>query len=339
MIRRNIELETKLIDDLLDLSRVATGKLRLQMQPTSVHDLLQHIAETCAGEFAANQLRVKLELAAANDRVIGDRARLQQVFWNLVRNAIKFTPAGGLVTIAAENHGTDGGEMLRVVVRDTGVGIPADVLPRLFNAFEQGEEHITRRFGGLGLGLAIAKAVLDLHGGTIAASSDGAGTGSLFTVELMTAHAALPREQADPTKGSAASPSSAGPANCGRILLVEDHIDSARALAKLLSSAGYVVRTAHTVAAALELAAQTHFDLLISDLGLPDASGYDLMEAMRARHGDGIKGIALSGYGMEEDLKRSRDAGFCDHVVKPVNVPQLEAVIRQLLDENGEDGE
>ncbi|MEA2708912.1 MAG: two-component system, chemotaxis family, CheB/CheR fusion protein [Phycisphaerales bacterium] len=326
MIRRNIELETKLIDDLLDLSRVASGKLRLQMQPTSVHDLLQHIVETCAGEFAANRLQVKLELRAANDQVIGDRARLQQVFWNLIRNAIKFTPIGGAITLSSESIDE---VTMRVQVRDTGVGIAPDVLPRLFNAFEQGEESITRKFGGLGLGLAIAKAVLDLHGGTLTAASEGAGHGAVFIVELMTAHPtrASSDEPGQASRGAAA----AQPQRCGRILLVEDHADSARALAKLLGACGYVVKTAHTVAAALDLAAAAPFDLLISDLGLPDASGYELMESIRAQYG--MKGIALSGYGMEEDLKRSRDAGFSDHVVKPVNVAQLEAVIRQLLEE------
>jgi hypothetical protein len=250
MIRRNIELETKLIDDLLDLSRVASGKLRLQMQPTSVHDLLQHIVETCAGEFAANRLQVKLELRAANDQVIGDRARLQQVFWNLIRNAIKFTPIGGAITLSSESIDE---VTMRVQVRDTGVGIAPDVLPRLFNAFEQGEESITRKFGGLGLGLAIAKAVLDLHGGTLTAASEGAGHGAVFIVELMTAHPtrASSDEPGQASRGAAA----AQPQRCGRILLVEDHADSARALAKLLGACGYVVKTAHTVAAALDLAA------------------------------------------------------------------------------------
>jgi PAS domain S-box-containing protein len=323
MVRRNIDLEVKLIDDLLDLSRVTSGKLRLHTQPVRVHELLTHVLRSSANESAGKRLSVRHEFHATNDRLTADPARLQQVFWNLLRNAVKFTPEGGEITLSTRNADQDG--HLLVEVRDSGVGIPPDILPRVFDAFEQGDARMTRQFGGLGLGLAIAKAVVEMHGGTITADSDGRDRGAVFTVRLATVSldaAAVPRAggRAPGGRNGSASP---------RVLLVEDHPDTARTLSRLLQTHGYDVRTASSVASALQLAAAEPFDVVVSDIGLPDATGYELMEQIKARHG--ISGIALSGYGMEDDMKRSRDAGFVDHVVKPVNVQQLETVIGRLL--------
>jgi len=209
-------------------------------------------------------------------------------------------------------------------VIDTGVGIPPEVLPRVFDAFEQGSAGTTRQFGGLGLGLAIAKAVVEMHGGTIGVTSEGHHRGATFAVEFDTLAAAKN------TDASAGGPilTDRAPAEFSRVLLVEDHPDTARTLAKLLQNAGYAVKTAHSAASALHLAAAEPFDVIVSDIGLPDATGYELMVQIRDRHG--IKGIALSGYGMEDDMRKSREAGFVDHVVKPVNVAQLDAVIRRV---------
>jgi hypothetical protein len=321
MVRRNIELETKLIDDLLDVSRVISGKLRLRMESVRLHEVLRHVLEVCEQDRACKALEVATDLAATEDRVIGDSARLEQVFWNLLKNAIKFTPERRRILVRTRDVG---GGRVRVEVVDTGVGIPPEALPRLFNAFEQGNAAVTHQFGGLGLGLAISKAVVDLHGGTIHAHSDGAGAGATFAVELATAAAARNGEHAP-----APSKSTNGK-HLPRVLLVEDHADTARALSRLLKNSGYPVRTAGTVADALRLADAETFDLVVSDIGLPDATGYDLMRALRDRHG--IKGIALSGYGMDEDMRRSREAGFVDHLTKPINLPQLEAVIRRVTD-------
>lgn len=321
MVRRNIDLEVKLIDDLLDLSRVTSGKLRLQMQFVRVHELLRHVVQSSAGETAGKRLRVRDDLRADNDLMTGDPARLQQVFWNLLRNAIKFTSDGGDIIVSTWN-GDDG--RLHVEVRDTGVGIRPDILPRIFDAFEQGELRMTRQFGGLGLGLAIAKAVVEMHGGSIRAASDGPGRGATFTVELETVDRALATEP-----DAVVAPAAARQHPRSRVLLVEDHPDTSRAMARLLSSSGYDVRSANSVASALQLAAAEPFDIIVSDIGLPDATGYELMEQIKGRHG--ISGIALSGYGMEEDMRKSRDAGFVDHVVKPVNVAQLEAAIERVL--------
>lgn len=319
MIRRNVDLEIHLIDDLLDLNRATSGKMHLHIQPTHLHAALFLANQTCSSETSAKELTVRLDLHAENDLVNADPARLQQTFWNLLSNAAKFTPAGGNIFIRTENAtGT-----VRIEVRDTGIGIEPEFIPKVFDAFEQGGSTITRQFGGLGLGLAICKAIVELHGGSIRAQSGGSGTGTTFTVEFPLARAnvgeaisAEPQWQDKDTRDL-------------RVLLVEDHADTREALSTLLGASNYVVKTAGSVEAALQLAAAGRFDVVVSDLGLPDGTGYDLMKQLRDRYG--IKGIALSGYGMEQDQLRSREAGFLDHVIKPVEITQLLAVIRRTV--------
>jgi CheY-like chemotaxis protein len=208
-------------------------------------------------------------------------------------------------------------------VRDTGIGIEPGVLPKVFGAFEQGDSQITRQFGGLGLGLAICKAIVELHGGSIHAQSGGFGTGATFTVELPLACATAPEALA------AEPPQQTTRAEPLRVLLVEDHSDTREVLAALLGASGYAIKTAGSVEAALRLAAAERFDVVVSDLGLPDGTGYDLMRQLRDEFE--IKGIALSGYGMEQDQQRSREAGFLDHVVKPVDISQLVLVIQRMV--------
>ena len=320
-VRRNVALETQLIDDLLDVSRVISGKLRLRTEPVSVHEVLKHTVEVCAPDSLAKKLDVTVDAGAGADVVTGDPARLEQVFWNLLKNAVKFTPEGQRIHIGTRNVGPG---TIRVEVRDTGVGIARELLPRLFNAFQQGDPTDARQFGGLGLGLAISKAVLDMHGGTIRAESDGPGKGATFVVELATCAPAA----ADAPRGAPARAASANGTPLPRLLLVEDHADTAVALSRLLRLEGFHVKTAGSVAAAIQFAADEPFDVVVSDIGLPDGTGYDLMSHIRDRHG--IRGIALTGYGMEGDMQRGRDAGFADYLVKPVNVHQLKEVIRRV---------
>lgn len=320
MVRRNIDLEVKLIDDLLDLSRVTSGKLRLKLQPVHAHEVLQHAIRNSLSDAGGKRLNVRAELNAKNDQLLADPARLQQVLWNLLRNAVKFTPEAGEIVVRTWN---DGG-VLAIEIRDNGIGIEPEVLPRIFDAFEQGEARMTRQFGGLGLGLAIAKAVVEMQGGTITAASAGSNQGAAFTVRLNT------RSVQPPAKSNGDAPpaqSQPAPARL-RILLVEDHGDTARTLARLLQMSGFEVKTAGSAAAALQLAAADTFDIVVSDIGLPDATGYDLMRQIRDLHG--ISGIALSGYGMEEDMRKSREAGFADHIIKPVDVQQLQTVIQRV---------
>jgi PAS domain S-box-containing protein len=324
MIRRNVELETRLIDDMLDVTRIANGKIELQPSTANVHDKLRNVLAICDKDIQAKGLRLKVDLLAARHVIRADPPRLQQVLWNLVKNAVKFTPAGG--TISIRTFDDDGSSQLGIEVRDTGIGIDQAMLPRIFEAFEQGGRDVTRRFGGLGLGLSISQTLVELHGGTLHAHSDGPGRGAVFTVRLPVAQGPGQAAAHTPVVGTAA-PSLAG---C-RILLVEDHLDTARAMARLLGGTGYDVRIADSVAAALQIARAEPFDLLISDIGLPDGSGLDLMHQLAAI--SPVRGIALSGFGRDEDVQRSRQAGFSAHLTKPINMEQLKATIRQIVDQ------
>jgi hypothetical protein len=327
MIRRNVELEARLIDDLLDLTRISRGKLPLDERTVDAAELLAHARDVCAADAAAKGVNLVLDTAGANGHslVRGDATRLQQVFWNLLRNAVKFTPPDGTVTARAA---TDAGGRLVVEVSDTGIGIEPELLPRIFQAFEQGGAQTTKQFGGLGLGLAISKALVELHGGTITAASAGRGQGATFTVTLHTINAPASEVAHPPAEiGMAAAPSSTE--RPLRILLVEDHADTRRATARLLNGIGHRVTTADCVAGGLE-AADTGgpYDLLISDLGLPDGTGLDLIRQLRPRLN--IPAIALSGFGMESDIQSSLDAGFDLHLTKPTTLERLESAIREL---------
>jgi two-component system, chemotaxis family, CheB/CheR fusion protein len=326
-IRRNVELEVRLIDDLLDLNRVTSGKMHLEMQPTRLHVALTLALQTCEGEVASKKLNVHLDLQAKDDVVNADPVRLQQVFWNVLRNAAKFTPEGGDIFVRSENVG----DAVRVEVRDTGVGIAANVLPKVFDAFEQGDINTARQFGGLGLGLAICDSIVKLHAGAIRAESEGVDRGATFVIEfpmpsVQQVAAAASRHDNRRQEVAAAAPRVDG--QIVRVLLVEDHEDSRELLADLLGARNFAVKTASSIAAALQLAASERFDVVISDLGLPDGTGWDLMKQLRDRHA--LKGIALSGFGMEADHQRSREAGFCDHVIKPVNPTRLVEVLQRV---------
>ncbi len=319
MIRRNIALETRLIDDLLDLSRVVSGKLRLDLRRSRLNDLIEQVMDIVGGEVQDRGITLETSLAARPDAVDVDPARMQQVVWNLIKNAAKFTPRGGTIRIATRNLGDSA---IEIEVQDTGKGISPEELPHIFDAFDQGDPETTRQYGGLGLGLSIAKAVVDRHGGTIQATSAGPGRGSSFFVSL-------PRSTTPPGRDEpgAASPPE-GPDGRTRVLLVEDHVDTARATTRLLERQGYRVAWAESVARALTMAEEQPFDVVVSDLGLPDGSGYEVMQRLRDRHG--LPGIALSGYGMEGDILRGRDAGFLEHLVKPVDVGTLDRAIRRV---------
>ena len=349
MIRRNVEMEAKLIDDLLDLSRITTGKLRLTFDILGINDLLRQACDTCRPLIHEKGIHLHCDLVESAGEVVGDPGRLQQVFWNLLNNAAKFTPEGGHIYVSAEHVGsvvsgplsavrgqspehstTDNGQrttdqsMVRVTVRDTGIGIAPEILPRIFDAFEQGEVRITRQFGGMGLGLAICKALVEQHRGSISANTAGRDRGSTFVVELP----ALTREQAAANAPGSARPGTDPGAQRLRLMVVEDHADTAKVLGKLLRTSGHTVATATTATAALALAAAETFDIVISDLGLPDMTGYELMKRIKEKYG--TKGIAMSGYGMEEDMRKSEHAGFSDHLVKPVTLAQLQSSIRRV---------
>ncbi len=308
MVRRNVELEARLIDDLLNVSRIAQGKIELNCGPVELCTILQRAIEVCQPDIEARTLHVGLDLGpAAPYWIEADAVRMQQVFWNLVKNAVKFTPCGGCVGIRCRPNESG----VVVEVSDSGIGIERGALERIFNAFEQAERSITRQFGGMGLGLAISKALVEMHGGRIEAQSEGQGAGATFRVWLPLA-AAPGRRQERP----AAAPRRV--VRPLRILLVEDHGVTAKLMRIVLAADGHSVEMAGDVATALELAGKQAFDLLLSDLGLPDGSGYDLMRQLRER-GHKFPGIALSGYGQREDVQRSQKAGFAAHLTKPAS--------------------
>ncbi len=322
MVRRNVELEARLIDDLLDLTRVSSGKLQLDRQDVDLRQVIEHAVQTsCAEEIATGRRNVVLDLEEEDHYIWGDAPRLTQVFWNLLNNAVKFTPEGA--TIRVRSRRETPGRFL-VEVEDDGVGIDPDVLPRIFDAFEQGEASITRRYGGLGLGLAISRTIAELHGGTISVTSEGRERGTTFSVHLPVGPRRIETVEPVVEEPPASSPV---PAHL-RILLVEDHSDTADALADLLRIQGHDVQVAGSIEQALDVAAAAGFDLVVSDLGLPDGSGQDLMRSLSRRYN--LRGIALSGYGMEDDVRRSREAGFEQHLTKPVNLQALEAAIQQV---------
>jgi PAS domain S-box-containing protein len=318
MIRRNVELEAKLIDDLLDLSLALSGKLRLDLETVEVNEVVHHVCEICRPFVLEKRINLHCDLPDPSPFVKADPARLQQVLWNLLRNATKFTPERGdisvIVSPTTENR-------VRLQVRDSGIGIAPDVLPYIFDAFEQGDADITREFGGMGLGLAITKNLVELHRGTIRAESGGAKQGSTFTLEFPLVSKKVD-EQARPAESASAS------GEALRILFVDDNDDTAFVLSKFLTASGYLVKTAGSAVAALELASKEPFDIMVSDIGLPDVNGYELMKQIRAFYP--IQGIAMSGYGMEDDLRKSREAGFSDHIVKPASLSQLERSIHRL---------
>jgi signal transduction histidine kinase/ActR/RegA family two-component response regulator len=344
MIRRNIEVEARLIDDLLDVTAIVRGKLELKRQVVNVRSLLEHAMQNyCVVEAAQKNLRVSMENTASETHVLVDSSRMTQVFWNLLQNACKFTPVGGAINVrvyndfsrvrCADSTGESAehcGNELVIEINDTGIGISPENMPRIFNAFEQGERSRTRVFGGLGLGLAISRAIVEMHGGSLTARSEGINKGTKLCIRLRTVHPLPSARDAVPSPSHLA-PTAPMPRGL-RILLVEDHPDTAKQLTRLLQRAGHEVAWAGTIREARELIAdknrQTGFNIVISDLGLPDGSGNDLMRDLANRHA--IPGIALSGYGMKDDIRDSMAAGFSRHLTKPVDWQELKIAIQEI---------
>ena len=349
MIRRNIELEARLIDDLLDINRIVRGKLDLHRQVVDVRSLLEHAMQNyCAGAAAKKDIRVSMEITASQTHIFVDSSRMTQVFWNLLQNACKFTPEGGAIDVRVYNeYRRMGGNKsivrqdpegslaeLIVQIRDSGMGISTETLPRIFNAFEQGVRSRNRSFGGLGLGLAISRAIMELHGGSITATSEGKNKGTTFFIRLHTVKA-VPLRDAERRPTLVPEPT---PGRSLRVLVVEDHADTAEQFARLLKRAGHEVICAGSIREAQTYAMVTPaqnracaFDILISDLDLPDGSGRDLMRNLAKRYP--IRGIALSGHGMKEDIQSSIAAGFSHHIIKPVNWQELKLAIENIAEE------
>ena len=329
MIRQNVNLQARLIDDLLDVMRIVQGKLPLHWGVGDAHELIHRAVDICRSDLHIKGIRLELGLSAEHHHVNADSARLQQVYWNLIKNAVKFTPQGGSLRIATRNEGDQDERASRLIIefRDTGIGIEPEAMARIFDPFQQAETSITRRFGGLGLGLAIGRGIVEAHGGLLSAESAGADRGTTFRIELRTMSSpAIENGEPAPRRENGRSPELPEPQS---ILLVEDEPATIRLMARLLRSLGHEVTTAGTIGEALGIAASREFSLVISDIGLPDGSGLELMRNISERRP--VKAIALTGYGMEEDIRRSREAGFTVHMTKPIDFTKLEAMIRQIL--------
>jgi PAS domain S-box-containing protein len=317
IIKRNVQLQARLIDDLLDLTRIASGKLHLELEECDAHTIIENALETAYSAIAAKQLKVTTKLEAEECHILADCIRLQQVFWNLINNAVKFTPQSGQITICTFN---DKSGRFHFEITDTGIGIEPQRLTSLFQPFEQADPSVTRQFGGLGLGLAISKRLVDLHRGRIEAESRGRSFGATFKVMLDT----LPQGSAAIGLNHRVGGKTSKPL---RILLVEDHQDTRRTLSRLLTHFGHSVVTAENVESAMDIMGSNNIDVVLCDIGLPDGSGYEVAAQTRAK--GHIKAIALTGFGTEQDVQRSKEAGFDFHLVKPINFQELQTVLDQ----------
>lgn len=319
MIRRNIELETQLIDDLLDFTRIARDKMQLRFVPVDTHQAITNVVEICRAEARSKRLHIHLNLRAKSFHVTADAAKFQQIIWNLLKNAIKFTPEEGDVIISSDNPSET---VFTFSVRDSGIGMEPEVMQRIFDPFEQGNRSFEHRLGGLGLGLAISKSLAQAHGGTLTAQSEGRDRGSTFICSMPTLSAA--EVATVPSRGNREASH-----HSLKILLVDDHEDTCAALEKLLVRRGHLVAATHNLRSAMEAAVRNKFDLLISDVALPDGTGLDLM--MRLRAISNIPGIAISGFGNNGDIERSLRAGFSEHLIKPIKLEKLEAAIERAI--------
>ncbi|RYX93641.1 MAG: response regulator [Comamonadaceae bacterium] len=327
MIRRNVALEARLIDDLLDLTAITSGKVNLRMAPVDMHRLVGVVIDMLADQVSERQLRLSVQLEAQTAYVEADEARMHQVIWNILRNAVKFTAPGGAITLKTESVA---GQFI-FSCTDNGIGIEPAALSRIFTAFEQADTEVSERFGGLGLGLAIARGLVNEHDGELSVRSDGRGEGATFTLMLN----ALPDGDSAgtlPVPGSADAglPSFANAAGKDielRLLLVEDNPDSADVLRMGLQAYGYAVTLASSRAGALAAGRQADFDVVVTDLGLPDGSGLDIGRALSPR----CPVIALSGYGTPQDIERSTAAGFSGHIVKPADFSAVHSMVQKVL--------
>jgi PAS domain S-box-containing protein len=320
IIRRNVQLEARLIDDLLDVTKIIRGKLDLQLEAVDLNVIVRQATKICESDIWSKQLRLTGTFEAKDHWVRADATRLHQILWNLLKNAVKFTPVGGAISIRTENL-PDG--RVSMMISDSGFGIEPEMLPCIFDAFAQGGSGTTRQFGGLGLGLAIAKGLVEMHGGTLTATSEGRNRGATFTLVLPTS----PVTKSAVNQTGVGDAKESGQKSC-RLLLVDDNEDTTAIFAIMFSRNGYSVRVADCVASAIQAAELEPFDLLISDIGLPDGSGLDLMAQLSSKVP--IKGIVLSGHGMEDDVRRSKAAGFALHLTKPVGMKVLLQAVREV---------
>jgi two-component system OmpR family sensor kinase len=335
-IERSANDEVQLVADTLEMSRIITGKMNLSMAPIDFCDVLDGALDSVKFAAAAKKIRIEKKLKLDDKRIYGDGPRLRQVAWNLLSNAAKFTPEGGRITIDATISDSE----LRLIVSDTGKGISPENLPHVFERFWQEDSAINRKFMGLGLGLAIVKHVVEMHGGTVIAESPGLGLGATFTVTLplnaaTVAEPATIKEVGFPISPLVGQGASAATLKNRRLLLIDDSLDSLSLLAKLLEKKGAEVHAVHDPFVALEEAKRGDYDLVISDIGMPEMSGYDLMRSLRKwedeTHHQHLPAIALTAYVTSADAERALASGFQRHFPKPINFLALSEAVSDLI--------
>ena len=333
VIERNAESQHQLIEDLLDVSRIISGKLRLDVKQVGLTRIIEAAVDSVQQAVEAKSIGLDVVVESESDLVRGDPDRLQQVVWNLLSNAIKFTPKGGRVGVRVERDGSD----VCIKVSDTGAGIAAEFLPHVFERFRQADGSTTREHGGLGLGLAVVRHLVEQHGGTVQAESAGEHLGSTFTVSLPisavdTRGAAGARDAAAPDAPRA--PQEGGARLKGvRVLVVDDHTDARELLSMVLSSAGASVTSAASAQDALESVRRARPHVLVSDIGMPGEDGFALISRVKAlppEEGGRTPAVALTAYATEEDRRRALSAGFSEHLPKPVEPAELVAAVAHL---------
>jgi len=327
-IERAATAQTQLIEDLLDISRIVAGKMRLDVQRIPIAPVIEAAVESLTPAADAKEIVLQVVLDPRSGLVSADHGRLQQVVWNLLSNAIKFTPKGGRVQVVLQRINSH----IEIVVRDTGKGIAAEFLPYVFDRFRQDDAATTRAHGGLGLGLAIARHLIELHGGSVSCDSPGAGAGAVFTVRMPLAPLQHPPSSAEvhPRVDSGAALLLAPALEGLRVLLVDDDVDTLEALAEVLTQAGAEVRTATSAARAFEVLPGWMPAVIVSDLGMPGEDGYALIRRLRERgpeEGGRIPVVALTAYARVEDRLKVLSSGFQMHVPKPIDPAELVAVV------------
>jgi PAS domain S-box-containing protein len=332
-IDRNVRAQAQIVSDLLDMSRIISGKIHLEVQPISLHEVIHNAIESVRASADAKQIRIRTLLDSSVGFVRGDPNRLQQILWNLLSNALKFTPAGGRVQVILERVNSH----VELVVEDSGVGIAAEFLPFVFERFRQADGAMTRRHGGLGIGLSIVKTLVELHGGSVRVKSAGENQGASFAIALPVSHvteAEVERSQRLPVLADPLEAIELPRLDRTTMLIVDDEPDGRQLMVRILEGRGAEVTAVAGGAEALELLKQHRFDLLVSDIGMPDLDGYELMRRVRqldsSRSGP-IPAIAVTAYARAEDRQRSLLAGYQMHLAKPIEARELVAGIASLL--------
>jgi CheY-like chemotaxis protein len=327
VIERNARAQAQLIDDLLDVSRIVTGKMRLNAQPVDPAAVVSQALDAIRPTAEARQIGLRATLDPQVGALIGDPDRLQQVVWNMLTNAVKFTPRGGAVRVDVRRADS----RVRIVVADNGEGIAPDVLPHIFERFIQADSSPTRVRGGLGIGLSLVRHLVELHGGTVHAQSEGTGKGATFTVELpvpaITPDAITRRPVAVAASRSGMPPSQVADLT---VLVVDDDLESLELLRAILSTAGARVEHAGSAERALEILMRTPIDVVVADIEMPGEDGYSLIRKIRATRGSALPAIALTAYGRLEDRGRALTAGFTLHMTKPADPTELIAAVGRL---------